>query len=122
MTELKEETVKCYHLEANYSKYHHQNKKSNSKNSIFMLRTYFLNNNTIYVFLKIFLGFLLFGLPVYFFKQIINLNNTKVNDLNYSSTTNYSTAAVPLIISISIFVFYIVVLLILKSLNLCTNR
>jgi hypothetical protein len=118
MTQVKQETVRFYHLEEYNSNYYYAMNKKTIKHSLFEIRKYFLENNTTYILLKILIGLILFGIPIFIFKKIINLNNTE----NSKTLTNYSSAAIPLIISITIFVIYVLALIIMKVCFLCKNR
>ncbi len=94
-------------------------KSKTFKLTLFNLRKYFLVHNTLFIFLKIFLGVLFLGLPIFLFKKILNSNNLIDNSQINSS---YYLAGLPMIISVLIFLSYVVVVIILKSIMLCQTR
>lgn len=95
-------------------------KPKTCKLSLFNMRKYFLVHNTLFIMLKIFIGFIFFGLPIYLFKKIINSNN--IFHENIQNNTSYSYAGLPLIISVAVFLLYVVIVTISKVQMLCQNR
>ena len=89
------------------------------KLTLFNLRKYFLVHNTLFILFKIFLGFLFLGLPIFVFKKILNSNNVIDNIQTHSS---YHFAGLPLIISVLVFLCYVVIVTIIKSVMLCQTR
>jgi predicted permease len=114
---MKNENVKFFHLDEYNQSYHREKKKKNFKHKLLAIRKYFVEHNTIYILVKILIGLILFGLPIFIFKKIINKNNS--SDVE---TSNYKSASIPLIMAIVIFIIYVLGLIAIKCFQLCKNR
>ena len=95
-------------------------KSKTFKLTLFNLRKYFLAHNTFFILFKIFVGLIFFGLPIFLFKQLINSNNNM--EMTPQTSSSYHVAGLPLIIAIVLFLIYVVIATVIKSLLLCQNR
>jgi hypothetical protein len=110
-------SIKFFDIDINNAYYTARYNRKNMKQKLFQIRKYFLFHNSYYILCKILIGLLLFALPIYLFKQIINSQNTMTNE-----ASNYVSASFPLIAGIIIFLGIIISLFVMKSLMLCKNR
>lgn len=117
-TQFEYATLKFYSMEDYTSIYFKQETKRSFKYKLFEIRKFFLYHNTLFIFIKIFLGMLVFGLPIFLFKKNAKSNNSD----EYNQISNYSSSAAPLFCSILGFMLYIAVLIVIKFSHICKNK
>jgi len=100
-----------------YAENYPQEAPKNFKYRLFHIRKYFALNTTKYILLKILIGLIFFGVPIYFFKLIINYNNSLEVEVS-----NYRHAAIPLICSIALLILYVVMLIMMKCVLFFKNH
>jgi hypothetical protein len=110
-------SIKFFDLDVNNAYHLARYNRKTMKQKLFQIRKFFLFHNSYYIICKILIGLLLFALPIYLFKQIINGQNTMTNE-----ASNYVSASFPLIAGIIIFMVFIISLFVMKTLMLCKNR
>jgi H+/Cl- antiporter ClcA len=99
------------------SRYNNKNIKS-FKHFLYEFRKYFFDHNTIYIFIKIFIGFIFFGLPIFLFKQILSNSNQIEKDKEYS---NYFSAIFPLLIAVGFLLLLVSFMMGYKCIYLIKN-
>jgi hypothetical protein len=115
------EHIKFYRAEDYNSNYPRELKhKKLLKHKLFEIRKYFIDHSTLFTLLKIFLGFLLFGFPIFLSKLIINNNNITTG--SGSGNTNYTSAALPFMIATGLFTILILLLILIKVCLLCKEN
>ena len=111
-----ENNIKFFDIDINNAYCYARNRKS-MKLKFFQIRKYFVYHNTKFILFKILIGLLIFALPIFLFKQIINSKNTMTSEVS-----SYVSAAMPLVASIIIFLTFLLCLIVIKCLMLCRNR
>ncbi len=98
-----------------YNKYNNDifERKSSIKHKLYLIRKTFHQNPLYYVIIKIIIGFLLLILPFLFFF------NTMHNSIENFPVSQFSKSALPLFLSVSLILFYLLILLFLKIIKVC---
>jgi hypothetical protein len=82
---------------------------------LWKIRKFFLTYSLLYIFLKILLGALFLVLPIVIFRIVL----TKIQMTTDNESEYYIYAFIPLIVSVSIIIFYFVFLIFYKLISIC---
>ena len=83
--------------------------------SLWKIRKFFLTYSLLYIFFKILIGALFLVLPIVIFRIVL----TKIQMTTDNESEYYIHAFIPLVVSVSIIIFYLVFLIFYKLISIC---